>query len=46
VRREGSRIILEPVDAWPDSFRACLGAWDEEIPRPPGQLADLLDPFA
>jgi antitoxin VapB len=47
VRREGTRVILEPLDEWPDSFRACLGAWDEEIPRPPqGQLTDLGDPFA
>jgi antitoxin VapB len=34
VRREGRRVILEPVDEWPASFRACLGAWHEEIPRP------------
>ena len=34
VRREGRRVILEPADEWPDEFRACLGAWHEEIPRP------------
>ena len=34
VRREGSRIILEPIDAWSDKFIACLGAWQEEIERP------------
>ena len=34
VRREGRRVILEPVDEWPDAFRACLGAWRGEIPRP------------
>ena len=35
VRREGQRVILEPADEWPDEFRACLGAWSQEIPRPP-----------
>jgi antitoxin VapB len=35
VRREGRAIVLEPVDEWPDEFRACLGAWDEDIVRPP-----------
>jgi antitoxin VapB len=35
VRREGRAIVLEPVDEWPDEFRACLGAWDEDIERPP-----------
>jgi antitoxin VapB len=34
VRREGRRVILEPADEWPDDFRACLGAWREDIPRP------------
>jgi antitoxin VapB len=34
VRREGRRVILEAADEWPDEFRACLGAWHEEIPRP------------
>jgi virulence-associated protein VagC len=34
VRREGRRVILEPADEWPDEFRACLGAWREDIPRP------------
>jgi antitoxin VapB len=47
VRREGPRVILEPLDEWPEEFRASLGAWKEEIPRPPqGQLSDLKDPFA
>jgi len=34
VRRDGRRVILEPADEWPDEFRACLGAWGEDIPRP------------
>lgn len=47
VRQEGHSVILEPVDEWSDKFRACLGAWPGDIPRPrQGQLADLPDPFA
>lgn len=47
VHREGSRVVLEPVDEWSESFRACLGAWEEDIPRPPqGSLTDIRDPFA
>lgn len=37
--------LLEPLDAWSDEFRACLGAWEEEITRPPqGRLTDPLNP--
>jgi antitoxin VapB len=47
ARREGRRVILEPPDEWPESFRACLGAWPDEIPRPKSsRLSDLEDPFA
>ena len=47
VRREGKRVILEPVDRWSKEFLACLGSWDEDIERPDqGTLADLRDPFA
>ena len=46
VRREGRRLILEPADEWSNSFRACLGAWTEDIPRPSHQgLRKLSDPF-
>ena len=46
VRREGRRVILEPADEWPDEFRACLGAWSEEIPRPEQRpVRDLRNPF-
>lgn len=46
VHREGSRVVLEPIDEWSESFRACLGAWEEDIPRlPQGSLADIRDPF-
>jgi antitoxin VapB len=46
VRREGGRVILEPVDEWPQAFRACLGAWTEEIERPKQRsIQKLRDPF-
>jgi antitoxin VapB len=47
VRREGRRVILEPTDEWSDDFRACLGGWSQEIPRPvQRQLRDVRNPFA
>jgi antitoxin VapB len=46
VRREGRLVILEPVDEWPTRFRACLGAWPDEIERPEQRPASKLkDPF-
>ena len=46
VRREGRRVILEPADEWPDDFRACLGAWRGEIPRPaPRPVGDTRNPL-
>jgi antitoxin VapB len=27
VRRDGSRVILEPIDEWSETFRASLGAF-------------------
>ena len=44
VIRDGRRVILEPVDDWPDVFRACLGAWTSDMPRP--AAGPLRDPFA
>ena len=47
VRKVGRRVILEAADEWPEKFRACLGAWSGEIPRPKQQqLRDLRDSFA
>jgi antitoxin VapB len=47
VRRDGRRLILEPADEWSAAFRACLGAWPGEIPRPKQEaLRALRDPFA
>ena len=46
VRREGRKVILEPVDQWPAAFLRCLGAWSEDIERPhAGRVGDLRDPF-
>ena len=44
ARRDGRRVVLEPVDEWPEEFLACLGAWDEPIERPKAVLT-LRDPF-
>jgi len=34
VRRDGRRVILEPVDEWPADFADLVGAWPEPIVRP------------
>lgn len=45
VRREGNRIILEPVNEWSAEFLSVLGAWTEgEIPRPESDSPPR-DPF-
>jgi antitoxin VapB len=47
VRREGRRVVIEPADEWPDRFRACLGAWPDDIPRiAQRSLSRLRAPFA
>jgi antitoxin VapB len=45
VRREGNRIILEPVDEWSDDFRSLVGAWTEDIPRLTPATTSKRDPF-
>ena len=46
VRREGRCVILEPADEWSEEFLATLGAWKEEIERPPQRpITKLRDPF-
>ena len=46
VRREGHRVILEPVDEWSQGFLSSLGALTEDIPRPTqGSLKNLRKPF-
>ena len=47
VRRVGRQVILEPADEWPPEFLACLGAWNEDIPRPTQTIVgSKKDPFA
>ena len=47
VRREGRRVILEAPDEWNEEFLATLGAWREEIERPPQRpITKARDPFA
>jgi antitoxin VapB len=46
VRREGTRVILEPLDEWPADFVEILGAWPEPMRRPQQRaLSKLRDPF-
>ncbi len=46
VRREGRKVILEPLDEWSPAFRACLGSIDEPIPRLRQQrIGRLRNPF-
>jgi len=46
VRKEGRRVIIEPKDEWPAKFRACLGAWHDDIPRPKQKrITDERNPF-
>ncbi len=47
VRKEGRRVILEPVGGWPAAFLTCIGSWPGDIPRPKQELTSKLrDPFA
>ncbi len=43
VHRDGRKVILEPIDEWSDDFCDSLGAWPDEIPRPPS--SPQKDPF-
>lgn len=46
VRRRGKQVILEPVDEWSAEFLACLGAWKDDIPRPPARtMGTKKNPF-
>jgi antitoxin VapB len=46
VVREGERVILQPIDEWTDGFRACLGAWHEDIERPRQvSILEIRDPL-
>jgi len=47
VRRVGRRVILEPVDEWPDQFLKSLGSLSAEIPRRTRvPITKLRDPFS
>ncbi len=47
VRREGRRVVIEPKDEWSAKFRACLGAWSDDIPRPKQrQIRHVQNPLA
>lgn len=46
VKRIGRRIVLEPVEDWPDEFLKSLGSLSGDLPRPKqSPLAKLRDPF-
>lgn len=45
VRKEGARVVLEPVDSWSPAFLACIGAWSGPIPRPKHAKDGPRDPF-
>jgi antitoxin VapB len=46
VRRVGRKVILEPVDEWPEEFLESLGSLSEDIPRPKSPpITKLRDPF-
>ena len=46
VHRRGKQVILEPADEWPADFLACLGAWTDDIPRPPARaVGSRKNPF-
>jgi antitoxin VapB len=46
VRRVGKQVILEPADEWPPEFLACLGAWHDDIPKPPAKkVGSRRNPF-
>lgn len=47
VKRIGRKVILEPLDEWPQAFKECLGGWHEQIERPnQDTVMDHRDPFA
>lgn len=47
VYRKGAKVIIEPLDEWPDEFRACIGSWPHDIPRPRQKRIEAMrDPFA
>ncbi len=46
VRKAGKRVILEPVDEWPEEFLEVIGSCTEEIERPKQQpISKKRNPF-
>lgn len=46
ARKVGRRVILEPIEDWPDEFLKSLGSLSEELPRPKqAPITKLRDPF-
>ena len=46
VRRVGKKLILEQLDEWSPEFLSVIGAWKEEIPRPPSEpISKKKNPF-
>lgn len=47
ARKVGRKVVLEPADEWSAGFMNVLGAWSEDIERPPSRkIARKKDPFA
>jgi antitoxin VapB len=40
IRRDGARIILEPVDAWPDGYLESFSGIPNDLKRPSQGKAD------
>lgn len=46
VRREGNKLILEPLDEWPEGFFDKISGFEGEIDRPPDEgISTLRNPF-
>jgi antitoxin VapB len=45
IRRDGARVILEPVDAWPEGYRASFADPDLKLDRPAQGTADRREPL-
>lgn len=47
IRREGRRVILEPIDDWGEAFWSCFGALGEDFELPERDtLAERDDPLS
>ena len=47
IRREGRRVILEPIDDWGEAFWSCFGALGEDFKLPERDIpAERDDPIS